>query len=598
MMRHLLVFPVLAVVLAFVSFVFGGHCAAWQWWIAVMLTVASGFWRSSAKEGIRSGALFLGWLALFWVGCGVFAGPAWIDEVAYHFPAVRMLAGGWNPLWNCSPESALASAGLELGDCWIDHIVFMPKPVWTFDAVAWFFTRDVLNPLSPVLWFLFPAVVGRVWRSLAGTHVVWKMLSVPILYCLVPCVGYTVDAVVALSAIGLFLCFEEILSDRGFDRLSLVVYSFWMMGAKTPGLLHGGFFWAVFLIFVLWRQRSKLRRLLGVSALVAVLLALVCSTPYLTSIHDYGHPFYPKYSFDEKRFPVRDLTHDFITERNDDAAQMSYCGLYVNAFISPSLARAWYRWRLARPDFMPYSRNYGHYPNDSVESSSPIRRSMRCLFWLSVAWLFFGAGKSWRIPALSVLLCMGAAPPQMLGYLRYIPWWFSPALFAYIDISRRGEKWSRRALCMIALALICMVKPHTLLNRLTYAATLVDRRLILSKVLEKSDNPPVLRAVIEPGKGHLKLLLRHVNYSARPRMLPYSRHHREVAKRERLEIAACLFVLDDLDEMRRVAFRYPVGRMSCVAYVVRTNLVTLPCAAVDRIASLWRQECYGEGGFE
>lgn len=53
MMRHLLVFPVLAVVLAFVSFVFGGHCAAWQWWIAVMLTVASGFWRSTAKEGIR-----------------------------------------------------------------------------------------------------------------------------------------------------------------------------------------------------------------------------------------------------------------------------------------------------------------------------------------------------------------------------------------------------------------------------------------------------------------------------------------------------------------------------------------------------------------
>ena len=53
MTRHLLVFPVSVVVLAFVSFVFGGHCAAWQWWAAIVATVASGFWRSTAKEGIR-----------------------------------------------------------------------------------------------------------------------------------------------------------------------------------------------------------------------------------------------------------------------------------------------------------------------------------------------------------------------------------------------------------------------------------------------------------------------------------------------------------------------------------------------------------------
>lgn len=598
MLRHLLVFPVSVVVLAFVSFLFGGRCAAWQWWIAIMLTVASGFWRSSAKDGIRNGALFLGWLALFWVGCGVFAGPAWWDEVAYHYPGVRMLADGWNPLRDCTPEAALNAVGLAADELWIDHVVFMPKLVWTFDAVAWFFTRDVLNPLSPVLWFLFPSVVGRIWRSLEGTHVVWKMLAVPVLYCIVPCVGYTVDAVVALSAIGLFLCFEEILSDRGFDRPSLVVYSFWMMGAKTPGLLHGGFFWSVFLFFVLWRQRAKFRRLLGVGALVAVLLAIACSTPYLTSIHHYGHPFYPKYSFDEKRLPVRDLTFDFLERRNDDAAQMGYCGLYVNAFISPSLARAWYRWRLSRPDFMPYSRNYTHYPNDFEEGSSPIRRSMRLLFWLSLAWLFLGAGKSWRIPALSVLLCMGAAPPQMLGYLRYIPWWFSPALFAYIDFSRRGGKWSRRVLCMLALALICMVKPHTLLNRLTYAATLVDRRQILYKVFLKSDDPPALRPVIEPGKGQLKLLLRQADCSVRPRMLPYSRHHMQVAKGNRLEIAAYLFVLDDLDEMKRVAFRYPEGWKRCIAYVVRTNLLTLPCAAVDRIASLWCRESRGKGECE
>lgn len=37
MIRQLLVFPVLVVVLAFASFAFGGHCAAWQWWLAPVL---------------------------------------------------------------------------------------------------------------------------------------------------------------------------------------------------------------------------------------------------------------------------------------------------------------------------------------------------------------------------------------------------------------------------------------------------------------------------------------------------------------------------------------------------------------------------------
>ena len=480
MIRQLLVFPVLVVVLAFASFAFGGHCAAWQWWLAAAIAIAAGFWRRTAQEGIRSGLVFIAWMAVVWVGCGVVAGAAWTDEVTYHYPAVRMLAGGWNPLRVCTPDAVLAVAGLSQGECWIDHIVFMPKIVWVFDAEAWFFTRDVFNPLAPILWFLFPAVVARIWRSMDGAHFVWKLLAVPILYCVVPNAAYTVDSVVALSAVGLFLSFEEVLSRRGFDPLSMVVFSFWMMGAKTPAFLHGGFFWTVFLAFVLWKRREELKRLLFVVGAIAAILVLANSTPYLTSIRDYGHPFYPKYSFDEKRFPVRDLTHDFITERNEDASQMGYCGHYVNAFISPSLARAWYRWLLDRPDFMPYSRNYTHYPSEVCDGSSPTRRSMRCLFWLSIARLLFGARKSWRVPALSVLLCIGAAPTPLLGYVRYSPWWLAPGLFAYIDFSGREEKWGRRTMCVLMLALNCMVRPYTLYDRAVFAMSLVERRMVLA----------------------------------------------------------------------------------------------------------------------
>ena len=594
MMRQLLVFPLSVVVLAFASFVFGGHCAAWQWWLAVAIALASGFWRRSARDGVRSGLFFIAWLLLFWIGCGVFMGAAWWDEVTYHYPGVRMLADGWNPLWDSTPEAALKAVGLCRDDLWIDHVVFMPKIVWTFDAVAWFFTRDVLNPLSPILWFLFPAVVGRIWRSLPGVHFAWRLLAVPVLYCIVPNAAYAVDSVVALSAIGLFLSFEEILSGRGFDLTSLIAYSFWMLGAKTPGLLHGGFFWIVFLVAVMWKRRGDFKRLLCAIVPIVLLLALANSSPYLTSIRNYGHPFYPKYSFDEKRFPIRDLTFDFLTRRNEDAAKMGYFGLYVNAFISPQLAHAWYRWRLNRPDCMPYSRNYTHYPHDAPDGASPTRRSMRCLCWLSMAWLLRGAGKAWRIPALSVLLCMGAAPAPMLGYLRYIPWWLSPALFAYIDFARRREAWKRRLFCVVTLVFTCSVRPHTLSDRLVYAATLVERRGILAEMFEGAANPPALRAVMTHGLGQLKLMFRHSPYMTEPKLLPHSRKHREVSKKEGLEIAAVMFLLDDLDLMRQQAFHYPEGKLRRATYLARTYFVTVPCAVADRIASLWRRDWSGE----
>lgn len=585
--RTMLVFSVAVVMLASASFLFGGCCAVWQWWLAAAVAVASGGWRRPVCEGARGAFFFLAWLGVFWVGSGVFAGAAWWDEVAYHYPAVRMLIEGWNPIRDCTPESALAAVGLNPGDLWIDHVVFMPKIVWVFGAEAWFFTKDALNPLSPILWFLFPAVVVRIWRSMSDAPVVWRLLAVPLLYCLVPNAAYAVDAVVALSAIGLFLTFEEVLSDRGFDPLSMVAYSFWMMGSKTPGLLHGGFFWAVFLSFVLWRRRGELKRLLCVVAATAPMLALANATPYLTSVREYGHPFYPKYSFDEGRYPVRDLTQDFLSGRNDDAAQMGYCGLYVNAFVSPSLARAWYRWRLGRPDFMPYSQNYTHYPNDPpvLDGSCPTRFRMRILFWLSLAWLFAGAGKSWRVPALSVLLCTGAAPSYMLGYVRYVPWWLAPALFAYVDFSRRPGARSRRTLCTLALAFTCTVGPQTLLDRLAYAASRVERRVILADVLEGGGKPPALRPAIPIGMGQLRLLFRQMPLAQPPEQLPFSQRHRDAMEREGLEISALLFVMDDMDEMRRKSFRYPRGLWRRAVHAVEMCFVTLPRAVAARLAA-------------
>ena len=214
MLRLFLVFPMSVVVLAFLAFCLGGRCAAWQWWLATVLAVASGFWRASVRDGIRRGGLFLAWMAVVWIGCGLAVAPNWFDEAVYHIPAVRMLADGWNPLIDCTPEALLRTTGLSAGDFRVDHVVFMPKIVWVFSAVAYFYTNDVLNPLVPILWFLWPAAIMRVWRTMEGAPLVWRLLAVPLVYCLVFNSAYVVDAVVQLAAIGLLLSFEESLSGR------------------------------------------------------------------------------------------------------------------------------------------------------------------------------------------------------------------------------------------------------------------------------------------------------------------------------------------------------------------------------------------------
>ncbi len=586
MIRQLLVFPVLVVVLAFASFAVGGHCAAWQWWLAAALAIAAGFWGRTAREGVRGGLLFLLWMAIVWVGCGLAVAPNWFDESCYHIPAVRMLADGWNPLYVSTPEKLLRTTGFKAVDFRVDHVLFMPKIVWVFSAVAYFFTNDLLNPLEPILWFLLPVVLMRIWRTMEGAGTVWKILAVPLLYCLLMNSAYVVDAVVQLAAIGLLLTFEETLSRRRTNVLSLVVFSFWMMGSKTTGFLHGGFFWAIFLVFAFaGKVKANWRPLAASVGAVALLLALVCSTPYLTSIRHYGHPFYPNYTFDEARFPVRDITDDFITGQNADAARMGFFGRCVNSFVSPSLARAWYRWRLQKPDFSPHSNNYWHYPTDG-DGSSPTRFGMRVALWASVALLLIAGRKSFRPLVLMTVLGMCAAPLPVIGYIRYVPWWLLPVLLLYIDLACGGVAL-RRALACALLIGVFSIRPYTLAIRVGHTVTLVEERRQLRELLADGRELPPIRPCLIWSRGQLKMMRREFPSIGKAEMLPYSVSLERKLKEAKLSLPGSLFVFDDVDEMRRHAHVVPKGTWPRIRYVMRAVFRTLPLEVVHRIGSLF-----------
>ena len=583
--HKLWLFPALVVLCASAAFLFGGSCAAWQWHLPLVVVAAWGRWRTARRESVAATALFLAWVAVVWVLCGMVVAPGWFDEGCYHVPAVRMLANGWNPLRTRSPEELAALLGVSMDDCRFWHIAYMARPVWVFNAVAYFFTHDVFHPMLPAFLFVFPATALKLWRTMGERAWWWKLAGCGMLVCISPGTMFVVDAVVALAAVSLFLSFDGALSGRRPDWTTIAVTSFWLMGAKGTGLVHGGIFWCVYLAFA-WRDRPLFARSWFCAAVVAALLAVCCASPYLTSVYDHGHPFYPKYTFDEKNHPVHDITHDFISDRNKDAKEMGYMGCVVNAYVSPALARAWYRFKTGRDDFCPYSALWRHYPSDTL-GATPTRLVPRMLLWIAVATLL--VMRRHRAVVFMVVAGMLALPGPMIGYVRYVPWWQAPALFALMALTGSQAALSRMAritataTAALVVAMLCLAGPWHLAKRLGYEVWLVSRRLELEGMLVSPGRLKVRPAHPEM-RAQLMLMRREWPTLLRADVLPYREGSWEETLVDRTNLPGNFFALDTREEMIRAreSFRSRCGN-GYVA-VLDAAFHAVPRALVNRIA--------------
>ena len=109
--RQILLFPVLVVLIVSVTFLFGGRCAAWHWWLSVLAVLTIPFTCSSCMswDAVKSDCFFMMFLIIVWILSNVFIATGGHDQNIYHFPAIRMLSLGWNPVYSATPE-ALSSA--------------------------------------------------------------------------------------------------------------------------------------------------------------------------------------------------------------------------------------------------------------------------------------------------------------------------------------------------------------------------------------------------------------------------------------------------------------------------------------------------------
>lgn len=414
--RQVLIFPLLTVLLACGSFLLGGNCAAWQWWVAVAVVCGGpfGYWK---KWRAALGAAGMFSLLLFALKCllpPIFWDHTGAQDMAfYHLPMTQLLIEGWNPVADPLAEGIVASLGLDLWGMAPWYVAFYEKPMAVFEAVAYLFVGDPTALTLPGIVFLWMGVFLAVNRMYRG-WLRWMAFAATVFVLPMVAARKPADMELACASFGLLLAMHEALKTKKCNWLSLFVWAAWMMNLKHNGVLGAFVFCSLFSFSLLWRNRTDWKtwaKALSIYASGLVLFWGILSwNPLGTSWKTYGHPLYPFKTIDEARFPSKNLTG--ITEGNDDACKMGKCGTFFHAYVSPRWTEAFYRCKLGQADFRPERVywSWGEFPT----------WKSRILLWLMFAVLFvFPQGRLWGTGGLFLL---GIVSNDYIGFTRYQPW--------------------------------------------------------------------------------------------------------------------------------------------------------------------------------
>ena len=432
--RQVLVFPLLVVLLACASFLFGGRCAAWQWGTAVAAVVAVPFVRKDHRRAAvgAAGLFALLLIALkFVIPFFVWDSTERPDLPTCHLPTIQLLVEGWNPVADPMAEEITASFGLDPWGMAPLHVAFSMKALAVFSAVAFAFVGDPYALTFPLLVFLWLGVLLAGLRTFRG-FARWALVAA--LVFVLPLVAWRmpVDLAMAFASCGLLLTMLDALRRKDCDWTALSVWGAWMATLKLNGVLGLAVFAAAFAIAKIRKEREERKRwsarFAAWIAVVAVVAGIVSWNPLGTSWRTFGHPLYPYRTVDAERFPAQDLAWD-LQNGNDYLRTMGKAGRFAHAYLSPWATVALYRWKLGRPDFEPECEwwNLEVFPDWRV----------RAALWLMFAvLLFLPAGRPFGIGGL---LLLALVPDAMVGYTRYQPWLSSLGCLAVALAAERAE---------------------------------------------------------------------------------------------------------------------------------------------------------------
>lgn len=450
--RQVLVFPLLVVILACTSFLFGGRCAAWQWWTAVAAVVAAPFVRKDCRRAaLKAAGLFA--LLLFALRCLI--PPLLLDDTfcpdmtVYHLPMIQLLIEGWNPVSDPTAEGISSSLGLDLWGMAPLHVAFLPKTMAVFSAVTYTFVRDPFALTFPgpfLLWLGVLLAAATQFRGFARWALVAAVAGI------LPMVAWQlpVDLELAFASGGLLLAMQISLRREKCDWLALTVWGAWMMNVKLNGVLAAFVFCALFVSAKTWKERAEWKRWIGrfvaFGGVLILLWGAISWNPLGVSWQRYGHPLYPFKTADGERFPVQDLTWD-LQGGNEDYHEMSRAGLLARAYLSPQATDAFYRWKLGRKSFKPI----GVWWSWKEATDAHVRLEL----WLTfVVLLLLPAGRIWGIGGLLLAILV---PKSMIGFTRYQPWFSALGCLAVLLAAEWAEARLDRRLTKALSTLVAIV---------------------------------------------------------------------------------------------------------------------------------------------
>lgn len=444
-------FPVAVTVVSAAALMCGTTIGPWIWFFSFAGTLLLGMRGIKGMYSILATAAIS---AAFLAFCRILtASPVFLqdfDASICHIPAVRLLADGWNPVYESTPESISAAFGIDSSTMRIWHLLAMPKAVWYFNAAAYFATGNEYSMMLPILPFMGAALAVSVWRFLKASPAAGRIAAILPVFYIMPfrCNFFVTDNVVAIAGTGFLLALVRLLRGEELHEnglgLEMFAWAFWMAASKPAGIFHIILWCVIFGMFAKARMQHlpKAKHLL----LFAAFLAICWASPYYSMWREYGHPFYPALTQDAAKHPAIDLTEDFY-DRNEDAASLNWPERFVYSWISPDAVK-WYRAKFRNePDFQPYTWVWGK----DTSGRMPTRPHTRLMLW-AMALFLAAAGRKGSVPAiLCIFAGLVAMPPKYMGYLRYTPWLHAP--LAVLSIERILESRFRTAAAYSMLAL-------------------------------------------------------------------------------------------------------------------------------------------------
>lgn len=430
------------------GFFVGRPCSPWP--------MAAGFALAgvgAAGVSWRRLVTFAGTVALLIAATALTFSYVGTDAIGYHFPMQRLLAEGWNPVFDSSVERFRAFAG---EGCALWHTLFLPKTTALCGALmarlTGLFAADAFlgYVLMVTLWRVGARFARAQWAcgAVAG-HVFAAALvfSTKITSFLAGQVDYTAYAAF-LAALLAFLTWrrEGHLPGDLFVAGACLLLT---MTAKSTGLVCGTLACGI-AVWLEGRRRAELRW--GLVAL-GVAVALLGASPLLTAWVRYGSPVYPAMTFDPTVSPV-DITADFTG--NADALSMGYLSRIVYAWVSPALAvRACALWS-GRADFAPVFTVVGGVGGLGASFRLMLLGAavaLACSRRNAVTWL-----------CLFLFVTSNLAPLKYLGYARYFPQiWAIPFLAAFNLAYAPHPFWARwRGFAAVRVAIVAGVALLTL----------------------------------------------------------------------------------------------------------------------------------------